>query len=93
MVNHGVPSKVQGALEAAARQFFNQPAEEKRKVRRDEANPLGYYDTEHTKNVRDWKEVLDFVVEDPTFIPRAHPGNGELQELRNQWPEYPPDLR
>lgn len=51
--------------------FFNLPAE-KRKARRDEANPQGYYGTEHAKNVRDWKEVFNFVVEDPTFIPSAH---------------------
>jgi len=39
--------------------FFGQCLEEKRKVRRDERNAMGYYDSEHTKNVRDWKEVFD----------------------------------
>jgi hypothetical protein len=29
--------------------------EEKKKVERDEINPGGYYDSEHTKSVKDWK--------------------------------------
>ncbi|KAF9590555.1 hypothetical protein IFM89_035873 [Coptis chinensis] len=67
---------------------------EKRKVSRDEENPLGYYDTKHTKNVRDWKEVFDFTVSNPTILPALHnPEDHEVQELRNQWPEYPPEIR
>ena len=63
-------------------------------MRRDEVNPYGYYDTEHTKNVRDWKEVFDFTVSTPTFIPASpDPDDEELKELTNQWPEYPPELR
>jgi len=46
-------------IETASRMFFGQCLEEKRKVRRDERNAMGYYDSEHTKNVRDWKEVFD----------------------------------
>lgn len=58
VINHGVPLKSREKLLLASRSFYALPKEEKLKVRRDEVNPFGYYDTEHTKNVRDWKEVL-----------------------------------
>ncbi|KAK4491376.1 hypothetical protein RD792_002115 [Penstemon davidsonii] len=81
-------------IELASRKFFALPKEEKRKVSRDEMSPYGYYDTEHTKNVRDWKEVFDFTVQNPTIIPASHePDDKELIELINQWPECLPDLR
>ncbi|KAG5238859.1 protein DMR6 OXYGENASE [Salix suchowensis] len=74
--------------------FFDQPLEEKRKVRRNEEKVLGYYDTEHTKNVRDWKEVFDLNVQDPTVVPASYkPADEELTRWFNQWPEYPADLR
>ncbi|CBI32489.3 jasmonate-induced oxygenase 2 [Vitis vinifera] len=94
VINHGVPSESRRKIEDAARKFFALPLEEKRKVSRDEVNPLGYFDTEHTKNVRDWKEVFDFVVPTPAFIPASpDPDDKELKELTNQWPQYPPELR
>lgn len=97
VINHGVPSELVERVEAAARGFFAMAAEEKRAVRRDEVNPLGYYEAEHTKNVRDWKEVFDFVVEEPAVIPspaeRAGVGGGGLIELWNQWPKCPPEFR
>ncbi|KAF8377493.1 hypothetical protein HHK36_030873 [Tetracentron sinense] len=94
VINHGVPSDLRQRIETAAKKFFALSLEEKRKVRRDENNPLGYYDTELTKNVRDWKEVFDFTVENPTVIPASHePHDQELQTLINQWPEYPTEMR
>lgn len=94
VINHGVPLEKREKLELAAKKFFAQSTDEKRKVRRDEKNPLGYYDTEHTKNVRDWKEVFDFTAEDPTFMPASHePDDDEVTEYVNQWPEHPPELR
>ncbi|RVW49776.1 Protein DMR6-like oxygenase 2 [Vitis vinifera] len=94
VINHGVPSESRWKIEDAARKFFALPLEEKRKVSRDEVNPLGYFDTEHTKNVRDWKEVFDFVVPTPAFLPASpDPDDKELNELTNQWPQYPPELR
>ncbi|KAJ8645618.1 hypothetical protein MRB53_007366 [Persea americana] len=94
VINHGVPLQLQERIESAARKFFALPLEEKSEVRRDEENPLGYYDKEHTKNVRDWKEVFDFTLEEPTFIPPSHePQCQELQKLNNQWPHYPPEMR
>ena len=62
MINHGVPIKSRERIQLAAKRFFDQTVEEKRRVKRDEANPFGYYYTERTKNVRDWKEVFDFTV-------------------------------
>ncbi|XP_057966528.1 jasmonate-induced oxygenase 2-like [Malania oleifera] len=94
VINHGVPAEIRERIENAAREFFAQPAEEKRKVRKDERRALGYCATEHTKNVRDWKEVFDFISKVPTVIPASHEADDrELKELVNQWPEYPPDLR
>ncbi|KAK6916497.1 Isopenicillin N synthase-like, Fe(2+) 2OG dioxygenase domain [Dillenia turbinata] len=94
VTNHGVPPDFRAKMEALAHEFFDQPLEEKRRVRRDEVNPLGYYDGEHTKNVRDWKEVFDYTVVDPMLLPASHViDDKELRELRNQWPEYPPDFR
>lgn len=94
VINHGVPLEKREKAELAARKFFGLPLVEKKKVRRDEGNPLGYYDSEHTKNVRDWKEVYDITVLEPTLIPASHEiGDEEIKELWNQWPEYPPDFR
>ncbi|KAJ6841990.1 flavonol synthase/flavanone 3-hydroxylase-like [Iris pallida] len=90
VTNHGVPTGLLERIQLAAREFFALPSEEKRRVARDEENPLGYYDSEHTKNVRDWKEVFDFTVEEPATIPSSSdPGDERLQEIKNQWPEYP----
>ncbi|KAI7725142.1 hypothetical protein M8C21_021798 [Ambrosia artemisiifolia] len=94
VINHGVPIETREKVFSASKRFFDQSVEEKRKVKRDEVNPLGYYDTEHTKNVRDWKEVFDFVVDVPTMIPASHESdNDETTELHNQWPHHPSDLR
>ncbi|KAM7474940.1 hypothetical protein LguiB_022183 [Lonicera macranthoides] len=81
VLNHGVPLERRLKMETAARKFFGQEREEKMKVRRGGVNPLGYYDTEHTKNVRDWKEVLDLTMEDPTLMWASHePDDQELTE-------------
>ncbi|XP_055814772.1 protein DMR6-LIKE OXYGENASE 2-like [Solanum dulcamara] len=94
VINHGVSLECREKIDLASRKFFALSKEEKRKVKRDELNSMGYYDTELTKNVRDWKEVFDFTVENPTMIPLTHePDDKELKELHNQWPEYPPELR
>ncbi|KAI3946018.1 hypothetical protein MKX01_024774 [Papaver californicum] len=94
VINHGVPCEFQQRVDVTVKKFFNLPPEERRKVKRDETNPLGYYDTEHTKNVRDWKEVYGFTVKDPMVLPaQVHDQNYELHELWNQWPNYPPEFR
>lgn len=83
VINHGVPLEVQKRIDLATRGFFGLSSEEKRKVRRGEVNHLGYYDTEHTKNVADWKEVVDFIFGNPTKLPT----------FQNRWPESPHDFR
>lgn len=94
MINHGVPLLLREKLELASKSFFGLAKEEKLKVRRDELNPFGYYDTELTKNVRDWKELFDFTVENPTILPAsAEPDDKELIELFNYWPANPKDFR
>lgn len=94
VINHGVPLEVVRRIEAAMKEFFDQSIDEKRKVKRDEAKPMGYHDSEHTKNVRDWKEVLDIAVEDPLVISASpDPQDQELTKYYNQWPEYPPEFR
>ncbi|XP_027347156.1 protein DMR6-LIKE OXYGENASE 1-like [Abrus precatorius] len=94
VINHGVPLILRQRIEEASRLFFAQSVEEKKKVSRDESSPVGYYDTEHTKNVRDWKEVFDIVAKDPTFIPVT---SDEHDDRVTQWtnlsPQYPPNFR
>ncbi|GKV22721.1 hypothetical protein SLEP1_g32563 [Rubroshorea leprosula] len=94
VINHGVPSELRRRVEKVAKTFFDLPIEEKKKVQRDAEHPMGYHDREHTKNVRDWKEIFDFFLQDPTVVPASHePDDRELRTLTNQWPEYPPELR
>lgn len=91
VINHGVPLELLERVQVAAKEFFKLPIEEKRKVKRDDKNPLGYYDKENTKEVRDWKEVFDFIINEPAYVPVV--GENKVKEIRNQWPEYPPYLR
>lgn len=94
VINHGVPLERREMIESASRKFFALPREDKRRVSRDELNPYGYYDTEYTKNVRDWKELFDFTAQTPTIFPVSHePDDKRLAELFNQWPKDPPELR
>jgi isopenicillin N synthase-like dioxygenase len=94
VTNHGVPSSLRQRLEEASRLFFAQSLEEKKKVARDEINPTGYYDTEHTKNVRDWKEVFDFLVKDPTLVPlNSDEHDDRVIQWSNPSPQYPSHFR
>ncbi|XP_076926074.1 protein LATERAL BRANCHING OXIDOREDUCTASE 1-like [Bidens hawaiensis] len=94
VINHGVPIESREKIQLAAKRFFDQSTEEKRKVKRSERNPFGYSDTEHTKNVRDWKEVFDFTVNAPAVMPAScEPDDEETAEYDNPWPQYPPELR
>ncbi|KAL5217020.1 hypothetical protein ABZP36_017704 [Zizania latifolia] len=90
VVRHGVPAEVVARAVEAQRAFFAMPAERKATVRRSEESPLGYYESEHTKNVRDWKEVFDLVPRDPP--PPTAVADGELV-FENKWPEDLPGFR
>ena len=94
VINHGVQLDTLLKLESAARKFFAQDLEEKRKVSKDKDTVFGYYDSEHTKNVRDWKEVFDMAVHEPMVVPvSSDPEDDRVVERFNRWPEYPPELR
>ncbi|XP_020534912.1 protein DOWNY MILDEW RESISTANCE 6 isoform X2 [Jatropha curcas] len=94
VINHGVPLEKREKIFDASARFFAQPLEEKNKVRRDAKKVLGYFDAEHTKNVRDWKEFFDFNVQNPTTVPSSHePNDTGVIEWYNHWPEFPPELR
>lgn len=88
VINHKVPLDKRERIEESANKFFELSLEEKVKVRRDEVNLLGYFEAEHTKNVRDWKEIYDFNVQQPTFIPPSFQFQWE-----NRWPKNPPEFR
>lgn len=95
VINHGVPQETRQKLESAAKKFFALPLEEKRKVRREvKTAPVGYYESEFTKNVRDWKEVFDYAVHDPMRTPLLpDPDDQQISEWYNRWPQYPPEFR
>ncbi|KAE9613581.1 hypothetical protein Lal_00016142 [Lupinus albus] len=94
VINHGVPLKLRQKIEEASREFFSQSLEDKKKVSRNDTSSSGYYDTEHTKNVRDWKEVFDYLVKEPTFLPATPDEHDhQLNLWTNQSPQYPPNFR
>ncbi|XP_065856864.1 protein LATERAL BRANCHING OXIDOREDUCTASE 1-like [Euphorbia lathyris] len=94
VINHGVSTELRQNMERVAKQFFDQPLDQKRKVQRSEVDPMGFYDSEHTKNVRDWKEVFDYLALDPTLIPATDdPDDHQLRTLTNQWPQFPSQFR
>ncbi|TKY69169.1 Gibberellin 20 oxidase 1 [Spatholobus suberectus] len=81
-------------VDAVARKFFGQGKEEKSKVGRDAEQVMGYHDSEHTKNIRDWKEVFEFVVEEPTLMPASLDlDDKEVTQWYNKWPQNPPEFR
>ncbi|CAL5207802.1 unnamed protein product [Lathyrus oleraceus] len=94
VINHGVPSDIILKAENETKKFFELSMEEKKKVKRDEVNATGYHDVEHTKNIRDWKEIFDYHVENATQVPSSDdPHDLELWTLKNQWPKSLPNFR
>ncbi|CAD5323497.1 unnamed protein product [Arabidopsis thaliana] len=94
VLNHGVPSDARQRVEKTVKMFFDLPMEEKIKVKRDDVNPVGYHDGEHTKNVKDWKEVFDIYFKDPMVIPSTtDPEDEGLRLVYNKWPQSPSDFR
>jgi isopenicillin N synthase-like dioxygenase len=94
VINHGISPHLLHTIQSEAANFFSLPMQEKTKVRRDFDNPLGYYDTELTKNVRDWKEVFDFACRGTMRLPSIFElDSDEIRTVTNQWPQNPPGLR
>lgn len=94
VINHGIPLEKLEDMKLAARKFFSLSIEEKMKVGKDEENPMGYHDSELTRNVRDWKQVFDFTTKDDlTPIPVSPDDLQALKPVTNRWPEYPPELK
>ncbi|XVF67646.1 hypothetical protein PTKIN_Ptkin10aG0138100 [Pterospermum kingtungense] len=94
VINHGVPLELRQRVEKVAKTFFDLPIEDKRKAKRDELNFTGYHDMEHTKNVRDWKEVFDMLAQEPTLLPASpDPDDEEITAYTNKWPDSPPEFR
>lgn len=75
LVGHGLDDLIARTWEETER-FFDAPRSVRTAIRRDEQNPLGWFDRELTKQVRDHKEVLDFV--DPS-----------AGDAMNRWPDLP----
>lgn len=73
VAGHGLDSVIDGTWEATLR-FFDAPREIRTAICRDEQNPLGWFDRELTKRMRDHKEVFDFV--DPS-----------VGDAMNRWPD------
>ncbi|KAH9321937.1 hypothetical protein KI387_016576 [Taxus chinensis] len=94
LINHGIPHDLLRGVESAAAEFFALPVEEKRKVSRDALNPLGYFDTELTKNVRDWKEVFDYAPRETIQLPASlNPHDRLTETFTNRWPRQLPHFR
>jgi len=82
-VNHGVSLSVRDQFMDQVRRFFDLPEDHKNAVRRSEHNPWGYYDSELTKNTRDWKEIFDF----------GRDQHDVSYESLSQWPPDLPGFR
>ena len=72
--NHGIRDAISEMWDAS-NWFFNQTRGDKLSIIRTEEKPLGFYDRELTKRMRDLKEVFDFI--------EPRPGKEDI----NQWPE------
>ena len=88
VINHGVPLNLRNRIWDVSKRFFSMSLEEKKKVARDKTRSTGYHDSENTKNVRDWKEVIDFITKEPTLD-----DNDQTTQLSNRYPQNPPELR
>jgi len=78
VVNHGIDTRLLGALRRQMRALFGASLEEKLAISRTAENPWGFYDREITRHQRDWKQIYDFGPED------GGPTDGGA--MRPQWP-------
>ncbi|CAI8585652.1 unnamed protein product [Vicia faba] len=94
IINHGISSDLILKVEKEAKKFFELSMEEKNTLKRDVFNAIGYYDAEHTKKAKDWKEVYDFLAKDGVQIPCSDdPHDLELCTQKNHWPQSLPHFR
>ncbi|KAI3423376.1 uncharacterized protein J3R85_011114 [Psidium guajava] len=92
VVNRRVAVEKRERIERAAREFFGQGSEEKKKVRRDEKRTLGYNETKHTKNVGDWRRSSTSPCKSQRSS-RPRTRTAKIVSLSaSQWPEYPRGL-
>jgi len=75
LVGHGADALIDQMWEITAA-FFAQDEVVKGPIRRDETNPMGYWDRELTKRKRDHKEVFDYL--DPLL---------DADIAKNRWPD------
>ena len=80
LTNHGLDDVINN-MWRVSKNFFQKPVSFKRSVLRTADQPLGYYDRELTKRMRDQKEVYDYMQ------PRTDGTD------RNKWPEGEEEFR
>jgi isopenicillin N synthase-like dioxygenase len=94
VVGHGISKEAFAAFDRAMRGLFALSDFEKAALRRTRENAWGYYDTELTKNRRDWKEVFDYGAEPGAERgaerPTSRPAHSDGV---NRWPDAHPELR
>ena len=83
VTSHGIDPQLRQQFLTACQEFFHAPALVKQTVMRTQTNPMGFYDRELTKNVRDWKEIFDYGAD-------WHDAEASCQ---SQWPQHWPELQ
>ena len=78
LTEHGLEGQSENFLKNM-KAYFSQPLEHKKLLERNEKNPWGYFDSELTKNKRDWKEIFDLVAT----------SSNDVFESKMRWPETP----
>lgn len=81
LLDHGFDEARLDSVLHEMRRFFALPIADKRKIERTAENPWGWYDRELTKNVRDWKEILDIGARDGAHEPQWPSGLPGFREI------------
>ncbi|WP_188109680.1 isopenicillin N synthase family dioxygenase [Pseudohalioglobus sediminis] len=82
--NHPLGAQLCRSVLSGMQQFFALPHQDKLDIERTAANPWGFYDRELTKNVRDWKQILD-------IGPAS--AQGPFSGAQTRWPAQLPGFR
>ncbi len=78
LLNHELGNELCDGVLSGMAQFFALPHQDKLHIERTAENPWGFYDRELTKNVRDWKEILDI---------GPSSASGPFADAQTRWPE------